>query len=156
VEIGEKSFLGGDRVEYQSQVKQVIETLKQDLPTLFEQNISYDIYTQDIYFQDPVNKFKGKVNYRIIFWTLRFHAQLFFTKIFFDLHEVHQSAEDTILAKWTVRGVLRVPWKARVFFNGYSTYKLNKDCLIYEHIDTWDRKPGEILRQFFRFEKDNI
>jgi Uncharacterized conserved protein (DUF2358) len=134
----------------QSQMQEVIETLKQDLPTLFERDISYDIYSQDIFFQDPVNKFKGKVNYRIIFWTLRFHAQLFFTEIHFDLDDVSQEAEDTILAKWTVRGVLRVPWKAKILFNGYSTYKLNQDCLIYEHIDTWDRKPGEILRQFFQ------
>ncbi|MBD2566845.1 DUF2358 domain-containing protein [Anabaena lutea FACHB-196] len=132
------------------QIERIITTLKQDLPTLFESDISYDIYTQDIFFRDPVNKFKGKFNYRIIFWTLRFHAQLFFTEIAFDLHDVSQSEEDTILAKWTVRGVLRVPWKARLFFNGYSTYKLNDEGLIYEHIDTWDREPGEILRQFFR------
>ncbi|OUL20590.1 DUF2358 domain-containing protein [Nostoc sp. 106C] len=130
------------------QIEQVIETLKNDLPTLFEKDISYDIYTQDIYFRDPVNKFKYKFNYRIIFWTLRFHARLFFTQISFDLHEVYQSAENTILAKWTVRGVLRVPWKAKIFFNGYSNYKFNQDGLIYEHIDTWDRKPGKILRQF--------
>ena len=136
------------RVEYQLQVQRVVKTLKEDLPTLFEKDISYNIYTQDIYFQDPVNKFKGKTNYRIIFWTLRFHGQLFFTKIYFDLHEVYQTASDTIRANWTVRGILRVPWKARVFFNGYSTYKLNKDGLIYQHIDTWDRKPGEILKQF--------
>jgi hypothetical protein len=137
-------------LEYQSQVQRVVETLKEDLPTLFEKDISYDIYTKDVYFQDPVNKFKGKTSYHIIFWTLRFHAQLFFTKIYFDLHDVYQATEDTILANWTVRGVLRVPWKAHVFFNGYSTYKLNKDGLIYEHIDTWDRKPGEILKQFIR------
>ena len=131
-------------------MKRVIETLKQDLPTLFEQDISYDIYTKDIYFQDPVNKFKGKINYRIIFWTLRFHAKLFFTQIYFDLHDVKQVEDDIILANWTVRGVLRVPWQARIFFNGYSRYKFNQDCSIYEHIDTWDRKPSEILQQFFR------
>lgn len=129
------------------QVQQVIETLNQDLPTLFKEDINYNIYTQDIYFQDPVNKFKGKFNYRIIYWTLRFHARLFFTQIFFDLHDVYQENADTILAHWTVRGTLRVPWKAQIFFNGYSTYKLNQD-LIYEHIDTWDRKPSEILQQF--------
>lgn len=129
---------------------QIIETLNQDLPTLFNKDISYDIYTQDILFRDPVNKFKGKLNYRIIFWTLRFHAQLFFTEIAFDLHDVSESAEDTILAKWTVRGILRVPWKARLFFNGYSTYRLNNEGLIYEHIDTWDREPGEILKQFWK------
>ncbi len=136
--------------DYQSQVEKVIETLQKDLPTLFEKDISYEIYTQDIYFQDPVNRFKWKFNYRIIFWTLRFHAQLFFTEIFFDLHDVNQIEEDVIRANWTVRGTLRVPWKARVFFNGDSTYKLTKEGLIYNHLDTWDRKPSEILKQFFR------
>jgi hypothetical protein len=137
-------------VESQLQIEQVIQTLKEDLPTLFEKDISYDIYTQDIYFQDPVNKFKWKFNYRIIFWTLRFHAWLFFREIYFDLHEVSQPAKHTILAQWTVRGILRVPWKARLFFNGYSTYKLKPNNLIYEHIDTWDRHPGEILKQFWQ------
>ncbi|MEK0179243.1 DUF2358 domain-containing protein [Microcoleus anatoxicus] len=137
-------------IEYQKQVAQALDTLKADLPTLFETDISYDIYTKDVYFQDPVNKFKGKINYRIIFWTLRFHGKLFFTEIFFDLYDVTQTASDTILANWTVRGVLRVPWKAQIFFNGYSTYKLDEDGLIYEHIDTWDRASGEILKQFFR------
>ncbi|XWK91440.1 MAG: DUF2358 domain-containing protein [Phormidium sp.] len=135
-------------VEYQQQIQQVITTLEQDLPTLFEKDISYDIYTKDIYFQDPVNKFKGKFNYRIIFWTLRFHGKLFFTELYFDLHDVKQTAEDIILANWTVRGKLRLPWKANIFFNGYSTYKLTKSGLIYEHIDTWDRQPSEILKQF--------
>ena len=134
----------------QSQLNRVIKTLKQDLPSLFKQDISYNIYTQNIYFQDPVNRFKGKFNYRIIFWTLRFHARLFFNQIYFDLHDVKQSDQDTIIADWTVRGTLRLPWQAQIFFNGYSTYKLNQAQLIYQHIDRWDRKPSEILRQFFR------
>jgi Uncharacterized conserved protein (DUF2358) len=140
---------GKTGVSNRLQVENIITTLKQDLPTLFKKDISYDIYTKDIYFQDPVNTFKWKFNYRIIFWTLRFHAGLFFTEIFFDVHEVYQEAENIILAKWTVRGVLRLPWKPKLFFNGYSTYKLNQENLIYEHIDTWDRKPSEILQQFF-------
>ncbi|MEM7556211.1 MAG: DUF2358 domain-containing protein [Cyanobacteria bacterium P01_A01_bin.84] len=131
-------------------VQNIINTLKQDLPNLFEKDISYDIYSQDIYFRDPVNTFQGKFNYRIIFWTLRFHGKLFFTNINFDLHDVYHSAENTIIAKWTVIGTLRVPWNAQIFFNGDSTYKLNSTYLIYEHIDNWDRKPGEILKQFFQ------
>lgn len=132
-----------------TQIQQIIQTLKHDLPTLFEQDISYDIYTSDIYFQDPVNRFKGKFNYRIIFWTLRFHGRLFFTELYFDLHDVSHPSPDIVLATWTVRGTLRLPWHAKIFFNGYSTYKLTPEGLIYEHIDTWDRKPSEILKQFF-------
>jgi len=40
--------------QYQLQVEQAVNTLKAELPTLFEQDISYDIYTKDVYFQDPV------------------------------------------------------------------------------------------------------
>ncbi|NES19763.1 MAG: DUF2358 domain-containing protein [Symploca sp. SIO3E6] len=136
--------------EAQLQVAKVIETLQQDLPTLFKQDISYHIYTQDIYFQDPISRFRGKFNYRIIFWTLRFHARLFFTEIYFDVHDVYQQDQDTIKVDWTVRGILRLPWKSRLFFNGNSTYKLTKEGLIYNHLDIWDRKPGEIWQQFFR------
>ena len=134
--------------DYATQVETVISILKQDLPTLFERDISYEIYTRDIYFKDPVNTFKWKFNYRIIFWTLRFHARLFFTEIYFDLHEVEQTASDIITANWTVRGTLRLPWKPKLFFNGFSTYKLTPNGLIYYHQDTWDRSPQAILKQF--------
>ncbi|PSB26986.1 DUF2358 domain-containing protein [Stenomitos frigidus] len=130
------------------QVERAIATLQQELPMLFERDLSYDIYSQDIDFRDPVNRFKGKLNYRIIFWTLRFHGRLFFTELHFDLHNVQQPEPETIRADWTVRGTLRVPWKAKLFFNGYSIYTLNQDGLISTHVDTWDRTPGEILKQF--------
>ncbi len=137
-------------MEYTAKLEQAIAVLKQDLPTLFSQDISYDIYSQDIFFRDPVNTFKGKLNYRIIFWTLRFHGRLFFTELQFDVHQVFPASKNTIRAEWTVRGRLRLPWKPTLLFNGYSIYTLNAEALIYQHIDTWDRPPSEILAQFWR------
>lgn len=131
-------------------IAQIVATLWQDLPMLFERDISYDIYSQDIFFKDPVNTFKWKFNYRIIFWTLRFHARLFFTEIYFDVHDITHPELDRIFVTWTVRGTLRVPWQAKILFNGNSDYKLNENQQIYRHIDSWDRSPQEILRQFFR------
>lgn len=131
-----------------SRLTDLMQILKDELPYLFEKDISYHIYTNDIDFRDPVNKFKGKLNYRIIFWTLRFHGRLFFTDLHFDLHEVRSPSPDCILADWTVRGTLRLPWKTQLLFNGTSTYKLTADGFIYEHVDTWDRSPGDILKQF--------
>lgn len=131
-------------------VQSVIERLQAELPTLFEQDLTYDIYTRDIFFKDPVNTFKGKLNYRIIFWTLRFHGRLFFSDLHFDLHQVRQVEPHLIRADWTVRGTLRLPWQPGIYFDGYSRYRLNSEGQIYEHIDTWDRPPGEILRQFLR------
>jgi Uncharacterized conserved protein (DUF2358) len=136
------------QAEYQTQIQRIIETLSSDLPTLFERDITYDIYTNDIDFKDPVNTFKGKLNYRIIFWTLRFHARLFFQEIYFDVHQIEPISPKRIAVNWTVRGTLRLPWKAKLFFQGDSTYKLNSEGLIYNHQDTWDRKPSEILKQF--------
>ncbi|NJL86368.1 MAG: DUF2358 domain-containing protein [Leptolyngbyaceae cyanobacterium SM1_1_3] len=136
------------------QVQKTIAILKVELPTLFEQDISYDIYTPDIFFQDPVNTFRYKFNYRIIFWTLRFHGRLFFTDLHFDVHEVRQAASDLIQVDWTVRGTLRLPWRSQIFFNGQSSYRLREDGLIYKHIDTWDRKPGTILKQFLPVKSD--
>lgn len=131
-------------------VADAIATLQQDLPTLFERDIAYDIYSDDIEFRDPVNRFRGKFNYRIVFWTLRFHGRLFFTELFFDLHHIERTAPRTVRADWTVRGTLRLPWQPRLLFNGFSLYQFNSAGQIYEHVDTWDRPPGEILRQFFR------
>jgi len=131
-------------------VDQIIARLETELPTLFEADLSYDIYSQDILFKDPVNRFRGKVNYRIVFWTLRFHGRLFFRDLHFDLHRVYREGPHCIRADWTVRGTLRLPWRPRICFNGVSDYQLSTDGLIYQHIDTWDRPPGEVLRQFFR------
>jgi hypothetical protein len=129
-------------------VAAAIQVLNHELPTLFEKDLTYDIYSSDIFFRDPVNTFKGKFNYRIIFWTLRFHGRLFFTHLAFDLHNVYPTDENTVRADWTVRGTLRLPWKPDLLFNGYSLYQFNSAGLIYEHVDTWDRPPGEILKQF--------
>lgn len=133
-----------------AQQAHAIATLWQDLPTLFKRDISYDIYSRDIFFQDPVNTFKGKLNYRIIFWTLRFHGRLFFTELFFDVHDIQADSPNTIRADWTVRGRLRLPWRSQLLFNGFSIYTFNHQGLIERHIDTWDRPPKEILKQFFR------
>ena len=127
----------------------ILATLRADLPMLFERDISYDIYTPDIFFNFFVNQFKGKLNYRIIFWTLRFHGRLFFTDLHFDLHEVRVESELLIRADWTVRGTLRLPWRPQIFFNGYSLYSLNAEGKIYDHRDTWDRSPGAIWQQFW-------
>jgi len=134
--------------DYQTQVESAIEQLSHDLPNLFQKDISYKIYSSDIFFKDPVNMFQSKFNYRIIFWTLRFHARLFFTEIYFDVHDIQQIETNIIKVWWTVRGKLRVPWEANIFFNGDSTYTLNAEGLIYDHRDHWDRAPKAILKQF--------
>lgn len=94
-----------------------------------------DIYRDDIVFRDPRNKFEGLRNYRIIFWSLRFHGKLFFSRLYVEVKRVWQPANDrqTIKMRWTVHGVPRVPWEAEGLFDGVSTYKLDSAGKIYEH-----------------------
>ncbi|MEM8642406.1 MAG: DUF2358 domain-containing protein [Cyanobacteria bacterium P01_G01_bin.54] len=132
----------------QEQVDRNIEILRTELPTFFDKDVSYDIYTKDILFEDPINRLKGKLSYRIAFWTLRFHGGLFFTEVHFDLHDVKQESAQQIRADWTIRGKLLLPWKTQLFFNGSSIYYMNDQGLIYHHVDTWDREPLAILKQF--------
>lgn len=146
--------VGGDRKQTEgitpARIDYMIESIERDLPPLFERDIAYDIYSPDICFTDPINTFHGKLSYRIVYWSLRFHGRLFFTHIDLDLHDVKQVDDNVIEAYWTVKGTLRLPWKPKVHFNGTSNYTINEDGFIYKHVDTWDRKPLQVVRQFFR------
>lgn len=133
-----------------TELSRAIATLEQDLPQLFERDLAYDIYAADIHFSDPLSHFQGLRSYRLIFWSLRFHARLFFTQIQFDVQRVQPRGAGQVVADWTVVGQLRLPWRPQLCFNGQSTYTLNGEGLICRHVDTWDQAPRAILQQFFR------
>ena len=53
-------------------------------------------------FKDPKNTFRGKKNYRTIFWSLRFHGRLFFNILYVDVQRIWQApatsaASNTVL-----------------------------------------------------------
>ena len=55
-----------------------------------------EIYRPDIVFRDPKNHFSGLRNYKIIFWSLRFHGQLFFSKIYVQVNRLWQPDDMTL------------------------------------------------------------
>lgn len=110
-----------------------IRTLREEFPTLFYQELSFDIYRDDIVFKDPLNTFVGIENYKSIFWALRFHGRMFFRSLWIDIVSVWQPVENLIMVRWTVHGIPRVPWESCGRFDGTSEYKLDKDGKIYEH-----------------------
>lgn len=85
-----------------------------------------DIYRDDIIFRDPRNCFCGIKNYKIIFWSLRFHGRLFFKELYVEVKRIWQKDDHTIFLRWTVHGFPRLPWDQEGTFDGVSTYKL--DC----------------------------
>lgn len=92
-----------------------------------------DIYRDDITFRDPRNAFSGLKNYKLIFWSLRFHGRIFFTKLYVEVRRIWQPQDGLICMRWTVHGIPRVPWEAEGTFDGISQYKLDSDGKIYEH-----------------------
>jgi hypothetical protein len=50
-----------------------------------------NIYRDDIIFRDPKNMFQGIKDYKTIFWSLRFHGQLFFRMLYVDVQRIWES-----------------------------------------------------------------
>ncbi|CAN4111514.1 unnamed protein product [Withania somnifera] len=110
-----------------------IRTIREEFPSLFYKELSFDIYRDDIVFRDPINTFTGIDNYKSIFWALRFHGRMLFRALWIDIVSVWQPVENMIIVRWTVHGIPRVPWESHGRFDGTSEYKLDKDGKIYEH-----------------------
>ncbi|KAJ9535235.1 hypothetical protein OSB04_un001678 [Centaurea solstitialis] len=87
----------------------------------------------DIVFKDPLNTFVGIENYKSILWALRFNGRIFFKALWVDIVSVWQPSENTIMIRWIVHGIPRVPWESRGRFDATSEYKLDKNGKIYEH-----------------------
>lgn len=64
---------------------------------------------------------------------MRFHGRILFREISLDVYRVWQPSENTILIRWNLKGVPRVPWEAKGQFQGTSRYKLDRNGKIYEH-----------------------
>ncbi|BAT98016.1 hypothetical protein LR48_Vigan11g027400 [Vigna angularis] len=122
-----------EKQNYHVNVGYAIRTLREDFPDLFNRELSFDIYRDDIVFKDPMNTFIGIENYKSIFWGLRFHGRIFFKALWVDIISVWQPVENVIMVRWTVHGIPRVLWESRGRFDGTSEYKLDRQGKIFEH-----------------------
>ncbi|KAK9805511.1 hypothetical protein WJX72_002363 [[Myrmecia] bisecta] len=124
----------GKEDDFYANVGDAIRTLRSEIPLLFVQDLTYDIYRNDIVFRDPRNCFKGIRNYKTIFWSLRFHGRIFFKSLYVDVQRIWQPDDMRIKMRWKVHGIPRVPWEAEGTFDGLSEFKLDRHGKIYEHI----------------------
>ena len=60
------------------------------------QCLADDIYRDDIVFRDTRNVSQGKQNYKPIWWSLRFHGALFFSRLRVDVKRIWQPEESII------------------------------------------------------------
>ncbi|MEH1840749.1 MAG: DUF2358 domain-containing protein [Nostoc sp.] len=121
----------------------IIEILKEDYQR-FPVNQTYSIYDPDVYFQDPLNKFRGVKRYKAM---INFIETLFLDPKM-DLHNI-QRLGDTIKTEWTLSWNTPLPWKPRISIPGWSELGLNSDGLIVSHVDYWNCSRLDVVKQHF-------
>ncbi|MEH2041609.1 DUF2358 domain-containing protein [Nostoc sp.] len=121
----------------------VIEILKEDYQR-FPVNQTYSIYAPEVYFQDPMNKFRGVKRYKAM---INF-IETWFLNPKMDLHNI-QRLGNTIKTEWTLSWNTPLPWKPRISIPGWSELGLNSDGLIISHIDYWNCSRLDVVKQHF-------
>lgn len=129
----------------------ILDRIKQDYQR-FPAEQSYDLYAEEVYFQDPLNRFRGIDRYRKMIG--------FIEKWFVDLHlELHciereqslsiAESQDLIISRWTLSWTAPFPWRPRLVIKGWSELQLNDEALIISHIDYWECSRLDVVKQLF-------
>jgi hypothetical protein len=111
----------------------------------FPKNQTYSIYAEDVYFKDPMSKFRGRDRYQS---TIQF-IDTWFTNPKLDLHEIQRNGNQ-IRSDWTLSWTTPLPWKPRIAIAGWSELEVNQQDLIISHIDYWHCSRFDVLKQHFR------
>ncbi|WP_373547628.1 DUF2358 domain-containing protein [Chamaesiphon sp.] len=122
----------------------IITILRQDYAK-FPIDQSYQIYAEDVYFQDPLTRFRGLDRYQ---QTIEF-IQKWFKNPHLELHAIDR-VDREISTRWSLSWNTPLPWYPRIEITGRTELLLNELDLIISHIDYWDRSPLDVLKQHFR------
>ncbi len=130
----------------------IMTILRQDYAK-FPIDQSYQIYDRDVYFQDPLSKFRGLDRYKK---TIAF-IQTWFKDPHLELYEIVGVASPVenrlgqlITTRWSLSWNTPLPWYPRIEITGKSEMLLNDSELIISHIDYWDCNPIDVFKQHFK------
>lgn len=118
----------------------IVQILKEDYQK-FPEDQTYGIYAKDVFFQDPLNRFRGLNRYKQM---LAFIKTWLKPKM--DLHDIRR-VEDKVETRWTLSWKAPLPWKPAIAIDGRSELQLNPDGLIISHIDYWNCSRLDVLKQ---------
>lgn len=125
-------------------IDETCDRIRQDYAN-FPKHQSYDLYAEEVFFQDPLNRFTGVERYRnmIQFINRWFkHPQL-------DLHHLEKTGEAAFRTHWTLSWIAPLPWQPKIAIPGWTEYRLNEAGKIESHIDYWKCSRLEVLGQVF-------
>ncbi|MEC4895169.1 MAG: DUF2358 domain-containing protein [Oscillatoria sp. PMC 1051.18] len=121
----------------------ILQILKEDYQR-FPDNQTYSIYAKNVYFQDPLNKFRGVKRYQKMIQFLG----TFFQDVKMDLHNIYREG-DTIHTEWTLNMTSPLPWKPRLAIPGRSELKVKNESTVISHLDFWHISRFDVLKQNF-------
>lgn len=122
----------------------IIKILQEDYQH-FPDDQTYSVYADDVYFQDPLNEFRGLQRYQQMIGLIN----TIFSDIKMDLHSIGREDDDIVKTEWTLNLTSPLPWKPRIAIPGKSELKVNEDQLIIAHIDYWHISRFDVLKQNF-------
>lgn len=125
-------------------INAVCDRIRQDYAN-FPKDQSYDLYAEDVYFQDPLNRFRGVKRYREMISFI----ERWFQQPNLELHDLEQTSEQTFRTRWTLSWITPVPWQPQISVPGWTEYRLNDEGKIIAHIDHWNCSRLEVLGQVF-------
>jgi len=111
-------------------------------------NFTLGMYAEDCLFEDPTISFRGRS---------RYSQNLDLLVPFFDspslqLENIDKGLRaDTkfIIATWTLRTYLRLPWRPLIAIRGNTTYDLDEEYKVVRHAESWDVSALEAIGQLF-------
>ncbi|EKX45546.1 hypothetical protein GUITHDRAFT_71148 [Guillardia theta CCMP2712] len=97
-------------------------------------NLTRSIYRDDCRFKDPTTDVRGLKRYILAVQNL--FADPKDSKV--TLYSVTPIEDNKILAKWSLQGSLKLPWKPYIEpYDGTTTYWIDNEGLIEFHDETW-------------------
>ncbi len=134
----------------------ILDIIKADYAK-FPEAQTYSIYSEDVYFKDPVYNFRGIKQYQKMIGFITF----WFKNLKLDLHDISRT-ENLVKARWTMSWDAPLPWKPRISVTGWSDLTVNKFAdnlnngegdreLIISHIDYWECTKFDVIKQHFIF-----
>ena len=139
-------------IEHYLTIMDIITILRQDYAK-FPIDQNYQIYAEDVYFQDPLTRFHGLDRYR----KMVDFIQTWFKDPQLELYAIDR-LDRLITTRWALRWNTPLPWYPRIEITGKTEMLLNdahsehlsQRDLIISHIDYWDCSPFDVLKQHFR------
>ncbi|MBD2188963.1 DUF2358 domain-containing protein [Pseudanabaena mucicola] len=118
---------------------------------------TYSIYSEDVYFKDPVYNFRGIKQYQKMIGFITF----WFKNLKLELHDITRT-DNLVKARWTMSWDAPLPWKPRISVTGWSDLTVNKFAdtwgngesdreLIISHVDYWECSKLDVIKQHFVF-----